>query len=85
MNKSENTGRFWIIDEESGRKFLVEPIGSPRTEFGDSIKNENQAKGSIKESESIITKENGFKNILTLEKGVSPIDFIEKHFLNSKL
>lgn len=84
MKQSEDTGRFLVIDEKTGRKFLVEPIGNPRTDFGDSIKNENQAKGSIKESESIITEENGFKNIITLDKGVSPINYIENILNSSK-
>lgn len=74
--KSEDTGRFLVIDEKSGRKFLVEPIGNPRTDFGDSIKNEVQAKGSIKKEESIITEENGFTNITLLDVGVSPINYI---------
>lgn len=74
--KSEDTGRFLVVDQNTGRKFLVEPIGNPRTDFGDSIKNEVQAKGSIKKEESIITEENGFTNIVTLEAGVSPIDYI---------
>lgn len=81
--KAEDTGRFWVIDQKSGRKFLVEPIGNPRTDFGDSIKNENQAKGSINKENSIISEENGFKNIITLGVGVSPIDYIN-NIINNK-
>jgi hypothetical protein len=35
-------------------------------------------KGSIDASESIITLENGFKNIIILGEGCSPINYIEK-------
>jgi hypothetical protein len=35
-------------------------------------------KGSIDLDESIITEENGFKNIVVLEVGESPTDYINK-------
>ena len=34
-------------------------------------------KGSIEENESLITKENGFKNIHELKPGENPLGFIE--------
>lgn len=34
--------------------------------------------GAIHEDDTIITKENGFKNIVTLNKGESPDSYIEK-------
>lgn len=83
MNKSEDTGRYYIVDEESGRKFLVEPIGNPRTEFGDinpatkKIEGSYGSKyrGSIDEEESIITEENGFSNIGYAK---NPMDYVNK-------
>ena len=87
LNSSE-TGRYLIVTK-SGRKFLVEPIGFTKTAFGDinpatkKVEGEygQKYKGSINENESLITKENGFKNIITLAKGESPngyIDILEK-------
>lgn len=81
-----DTGRFFIYDEKSGRKFCIEPIGNVRTNWGDvnpstkKIEGDygNKYKGSIEESESIINKENGFKNIIDLKAGESPISYIEK-------
>lgn len=29
------TGRYYITDIKTGRKFCVEPIGNPRTDWGD--------------------------------------------------
>lgn len=76
------TGRYYVIDQASGRKFCVEPIGNPHTQWGDinpaTKKVEgaygNKYRGSINESESIITEENGFKNI---QYG-NPSDVIDK-------
>ncbi len=84
-----NTGRYTITDQATGRKFWVEPI-SQRNEKttdkvftnggydGQSEKNKsNPLGGSVYEEDSIITKENGFTNITTLEIGQSPNDYIE--------
>ncbi len=81
---TEHTGRFMVYTK-TGRKFLVEPIGYTKTSFGDinpaTKKVEgnygDKFKGSISESESLITKENGFKNIVMLEPGVSPLGYID--------
>ena len=86
INSTED-GRFYIRDLESGRLFLVEPIGPGRAaDWGDldpitkKLKGDYGQKhtGSVKESDSIITEENGFKNIIDLEPGESPLEAIEK-------
>lgn len=77
------SGRFYIVDKQSGRKFLVEPIGKPRTDFGDSIINQHQEPGSIDKKDSIITEENNFKNIKTLNIGESPISYINQLLNNA--
>lgn len=82
------TGRYFIVDQNTGRKFCVEPIDNsahhqiwgdvnPATKGleGDYGK---KYKGSVPESESIITEENGFKNIVTLTAGQNPEDYINK-------
>lgn len=69
----KQTGRYYVTDLESGRKFCVEPIGKPRTNFGDSITDKCGA--SITEDESIIREDNGFKNIGYAQ---NPMDYINK-------
>jgi hypothetical protein len=80
--KSE-TGRYYITDTKTGRKFCVEPIdvGGHRTwgdvdpatkkltgDYGDKS-------GAIKESESIITEENGFTDIGYAQ---NPMDYVDE-------
>lgn len=47
--------RFRVIDLVSGRKWDVEAIGKPRTEFGDSL--DSKCDGSIREKDSRIMSE----------------------------
>jgi len=81
-----DSGRYYIIDIETGRKFCIEPIGDPHVNWGDldpaskKITGEygEKHRGSIDECDSIITPENGFKNIVTLPAGVSPESYINE-------
>jgi len=83
-----DTGRYYIKDQETGRVFWVEPIykGNQAPKWGDFDPVEKKYtgqygqkhKGSIVEEDSIIKEENGFKNIVTLEPGQSPEDYIKK-------
>ena len=84
---SDDTGRFIVKSLKTGKTYYVEPIdGKERTEWGDlnpatkKLEGDygSKHKGSIKESESLITEENGFKNIVTLGPGYSPLDYIEQ-------
>lgn len=81
------TGRHFVkID---GKTFCIEPIdnslGKGKQRWGDinpatgkvEGKYGDKNLGSIHEDESIITEENGFKNIVTLPAGVSPLGYIE--------
>lgn len=81
-----STGRYFITTK-GGRKFAVEPIAERNQRIdghvftnggitGDSVKNK-QSGGAIREEDSIITAENGYKNIVTLPAGHSPNGFIE--------
>ena len=83
-----STGRYYVIDSATGRKFCVEPI-SARDEKttdrvitnggfdGESVKNKSQVEGgSVHEAESIITEENGFRDVTTLRAGVNPNGYI---------
>ena len=85
------TGRYYITDEETGRVFCIEPISTNnRTNWGDvnpatkKIEGDygKKYKGSIDENESVILKENGFSNIMILDNGENPNDYI-KNLLKS--
>lgn len=76
-----NSGRYTEIDLRTGKKIVVEPImPKHKVKWGDinpSTKKVegsygNKHEGAIDESESIITKENGFTNITYTSPGESP-------------
>lgn len=84
---SDDTGRFIVTSLKTGRKYYVEPIDNGnRTKWGDLNPSTghlegdygSKHKGAVKESESLITEENGFDNIVTLPPGWSPIEYIEQ-------
>ena len=86
FNRDE-TGRFIVKSERTGKTYFVEPIdGDERTVWGDynpatktfETGNYGKYKGSVKPSESMITKENGFEKIHTLGVGESPLDYIDR-------
>lgn len=83
-----DTGRYFIVDQATGRKFCVEPISERDQKVngqvftngglsGEAVKNVQRG-GSIRPDESIITPEKGFKNIETLPPGVSPMDYVAR-------
>lgn len=88
------TGRFFI--KKGGRTFLIEPIdntkGKGKAVWGDVNPATGKVEGnygikdvgSVTESESIILKENGFKNIKTLGVGESPESYIENLIAEGK-
>jgi hypothetical protein len=77
------TGRYWVI-MRSGRKFLVEEWGSNYVQWGDiDPATKKLHKVKVKDVETIdagntlIKKENGFKNICFLSAGTSPLGYID--------
>ena len=87
LTGSDDTGRFIVKSVVTGKTYFVEPIDDrQRTEWGDlnpatkKIEGDYGTKhrGAVSEKDSMITKENGFENITTLEPGVSPIDYINR-------
>ena len=77
-----DSGRFTVITK-SGRKFVVEPINGSRADWGNlnpatgKIEQvHSKSNGSINEKDSIIRNDNGFKNIVMLDGGVSPLGYI---------
>ena len=86
FNRDE-TGRFIVRSSKTGKTYFVEPIdGDERTVWGDynpatktfETGNYGKYKGSIRPSESMITKENGFEKIHSLGPGESPLDYINR-------
>ncbi len=86
FEKTEESGRHIVTSLRTGKQYAIEPIGSTRTAFGDinpvTKKVEgsygDKYKGSIDESESLITEANGFINITTTDIGVSPYGIIDE-------
>ena len=87
LAESDDTGRFIVRSLVTGRKYYVEPLDDgQRTEWGDlnpvTKKLEGdygmKHRGAVSEKDSMITKENGFENIVVLEPGESPIDYIDR-------
>lgn len=84
-----DTGRFIVYSFRTGKTYYVEPIINAHTPEWGSIdpatgklmhkKGDGKHRGGIKESESLITPENGFlpEKITMLEVGVSPHHAIE--------
>ena len=83
---SSKDGRYFITDIKTKRKFLVEPIGEPHKNWGDINPSTKEIegnygrkyRGSINEKDSIITKQNGFKNIINGKIGESPEDLVNR-------
>lgn len=86
FEKTEHTGRHVVISFRTGKTYAIEPMGDPHTKWGDlnpatgkvEGKYGSKYRGSIDEKDSLITKENGFRNITTLPAGVSPAAYIEE-------
>lgn len=77
------SGRYWVV-MKSGRKFLVEEWGTNHTQWGDidpATKKLNKVRVKdvevIDRSNTLITKENGFRNIAMLSPGTSPLGYID--------
>ena len=87
LTERDKTGRFIVKSLKTGKTYYIEPIDSNnRSDWGDldpvtkkmTGNYGTKYKGSIKSEESLITKENGFNKIYTLEPGESPLSFIER-------
>lgn len=80
VRSGAETGRYYVISERTGVRYTVEPIGNDRTATGDFMVKKGWGKytGAIDESESIITKENGYDKIYYTGIGCSPTSLIEK-------
>lgn len=78
------SNRRYMVYTKSGRKFMVEEIGDPHVSWGNVIPGANKMESVyakmddvITEKDSQITQENGYKNIVILNPGTSPLGYIE--------
>jgi len=90
LTNTDETGRFIVKSLRTGKTYYVEAIdGNQRNQWGDfdPVTKKFQGdygakyKGCIKESESLITEENGFTKIHTLTPETStesPLSYIDK-------
>jgi len=85
LENTDETGRLIVKSLITGRTYFVEPISSGHSSgWGDmdpatkklTGKYGEKYTGSVTEKESMITEENGFKNIVRLEPGCSPLSYI---------
>lgn len=87
FTNTDDTGRFVVTSFRTGKTYAVEPIVGAHTPEWGSIdpatgnlmhkKGDGKYKGGISADESLITEDNGFKNIQMLDVGVSPFHAIE--------
>ena len=87
LTDTDETGRFIVKSLKTGKTYFVEPVNQgTRTNWGDldpvtrkmTGSYGEKYKGSIKPEESLITEENGFDRIHTLDVGESPLDYIDR-------
>ena len=96
FTKTEESGRFIVSSNRTGKTYAVEPIGMFKTNWGSidpatgnltNKKGHDKYRGSIDAEDSLITSENGFENIRLLDAGVSPfhaIDVIDAKYPDKK-
>ena len=82
LTNTDDTGRFIVYSQRTGKSYFVEPIVNGHTPEWGSIdpatgnlthkKGDGKHRGGIDKDESLITKDNGFEKIHMLDKGVSP-------------
>ncbi len=87
LTNTDETGRFIVTSKRTGKTYFVEPIETAHTPKWGSLdpatgkmmnkKGAGKYKGAIESNESLITPENGFQNIITLDRGVSPLLYID--------
>ena len=86
LTNRDQTGRMIVESLRTGRQYWIEAIGNPHTKWGSidpatkklvNKKGAGKYRGSIDEEDSLITEDNGFDKITTLDIGQSPMGYIE--------
>jgi len=87
FENTDKTGRHVVVSLHTGKQYYIEPMGDPHIKWGSvdpatgnlmNKKGAGKYTGSINEEDSLITEENGFKNIKVHPPGVSPYAYIEE-------
>lgn len=87
FEETDHTGRHKVVSIRTGKEYFVECIDAgKRTNWGDlnpatgkvEGKYGKKFRGCIDEKDSLISEENGFKNVKTLKPGQSPYAYIEE-------
>lgn len=86
LTDTDETGRFIVTSQRTGRVYYVEPIAGHRVKWGDVDPATKQMTGSygkkytgaVEASESLIKEENGFSKVHELEIGTSPLHAIDR-------
>lgn len=79
-----NSGRFYVKVKD--RLFYVEPVSKyadRNADWDNGMKN-YPIGGAVHPEDSIVKEGKRFKNVVTLDKGVSPIGYIEQLVANDK-
>jgi len=84
LTNTDETGRFIVVSQRTGRTYYVEPLAGKKAFWGDlnpatgKIEGHygQKYRGAVPGTESMITKENGFSKIHDLEPGMSPMAYI---------
>lgn len=89
LTNTDDTGRFIVVSQRTGRQYYVEPIISAHTPAWGSVdpatgelmhkKGDGKYRGGISADESLITTAHGFAEdkIHMLDVGVSPLHAID--------
>jgi hypothetical protein len=87
LTDTDHTGRFIVTSARTGKQYFVEAIGDSHIQWGSAVpgtetgfstkKGWKKFQGSVEPEESLITSENGFTKIHELDKGVSPLAYID--------
>lgn len=87
LTNTDDTGRFIVYSQRTGKTYYVEPIVTKHTPEWGSVdpatgnlmhkKGDGKYRGGISPNESMITPENGFTKIHMLDIGTSPHNAID--------
>lgn len=93
LEDRDETGRMIVTSIRTGKVYAIEPIGGNNVEWGSidittgyseksfliNKKGYRKYRGAIRnDKDSLITEENGFSNITTLNPGYSPFAYIDE-------
>lgn len=87
LTNTDETGRFLVTSQRTGKTYYVEPFGNTRTKWGSvdpatgnlmNKKGHDKYRGSVDSTDCLVTEANGFKNIRETGIGVSPLQMIDQ-------